>query len=254
MATALAVQMHAKYPQVTFHTFTPTFTKAQQLAQKVEGNAWKNLKDIPPSTSIYLIACKPQQFDDLAKNLIDVLPNDATVVSIMAGVKVDSICRKLKTKRVIRVMPNTPAQIGLGVAAIYFNNAITSNLKQKVSSLFAATSSVFTFDKEEQIDVITPFSGSGPAYIFEVARILIDKLTTLNVPPAQAQAMIKKTFLGASKLMDMSDQSPVVLRDQVTSKKGVTAQALEMLEKNNLEKIFGEALDEAYKRSKELNQ
>lgn len=253
MAQAIILGMAKSFKEIEFHTFTPSYTRAEDLAQKIDGKAWKELSEIP-ACDYYLIACKPQQVEELAQNFRNFLPSNTILISVLAGVTVNSLKEKFQCRRVARVMPNTPALVGEGVHAIYFSEETEDEKKAYIHKVFASIGEVFVFDEEEKIDVITGFSGSGPAYIFEIARIMTEKLSAMGVEEKMARQMIKSTLFGSAKLLKESDEDAETLRNNVTSKNGVTYEALEVFKKNNLEEIFGHALDAAFKRSKELAQ
>lgn len=250
MASALVEGMN-KSSSIKTVCYTPSNTRAVELSEKTGGESVLNISELP-ECDIYMIACKPQQFDELADKLAKCVKADSLIMSILAGTTTTYISKRLNTSKVIRVMPNTPSLVGEGVNALYFTDDVNKKMKNEVINLFDSFSNVFVFEKEDEIDLITGFSGSGPAYIFEFARIMIEKMTSYGIDPNSASKMIKHTFLGASKLMVESDDSPEALRNKVTSKEGVTYEALKVFEDNNINKIFSDALDAAYKRSKEL--
>ncbi len=249
MATALVGSMPFDDFSIELASFDPIFEKAANLA----GDGAVDLIENLAGSDIYLIACKPQQFVDLSQQLKRQLNSDSTIISIMAGVNVCKIKSSLGVDRIVRVMPNTPALIGEGVNAIYFSPEVDLKMVELIEQLFHTTSEIFVFPEEKSIDIITGFSGSGPAYIFEIARIMIEKLVSMGITSRSANSMIKQTIYGASKLMLESYESPESLRNMVTSKKGVTSEALEVFKQNNLEQIFSNALNAAYQRAQELS-
>ena len=113
---------------------------------------------------------------------------------------------------------------------------------------------VFEVISEEDLDFLTPINGSAPAYIFEIARIFEDIMQKKGFSQAFSQKLISQTFLGAGVLLNNSKDSAEKLRNNVTSKGGVTEAALKALRENKLEEIFSEALDQARKRNEELSE
>jgi len=253
MAQALVRGLFDQKMPFDFFTYTPSKTKAQELAKNVEGECVETLKGLP-KCDYYMIACKPQQLEELVISLENQIPKDAVIISILAGVTTNTLKSLFFNDNIVRIMPNTPSLVGHGVNAFYFTEELETEKKDIVLNAFSSFSEVFTFDKEEKIDVITGFSGSGPAYIFEFSRIMINKMMAMGVSEETASAMVKHTFLGASKLMVESEDNPETLRNKVTSKKGVTYEALEVFKEANIEKIFDHALDAAYTRSVELSK
>lgn len=239
-----------------FHGYTPSKTKARELALAVQGSWYSELADLA-QCDYYLLGCKPQNFDQLAGQLAPIIKNikgHVTIISILAGIKTETIFNKLGVQNIVRVMPNTPCMIGMGMTALYFSKGLENNQKNFIESFFSKVSKVRTFEEENWIDQITPFSGSGPAYVFELVRILSEKLSSAGLPYKEAQDIIAQTFLGSIELLNASDETAEELRDNVTSKKGITFEALEVLKSKKLEDTFGQALDKAYKRALEISE
>ncbi len=151
-------------------------------------------------------------------------------------------------------MPNTPALIGEGVMALYFSSGIQISDKEDILTLLKGSSKLFVFDQEEKIDIITGFSGSGPAYVFEFANLMIKEMESMGIDSKTSNEMIKQTFKGASLLMSDSDKTPKELREAVTSKGGVTKEALDVFDEFKMGEIFKKAIQSAYNKAKELSQ
>lgn len=251
MAQALVKGIYRQNPELRIFTYTPSHTRAIELAQVVSGTVVENLNEFPQA-DLVLIACKPQQFSDLADKLKAKLNKNSVVLSILAGIRSSVLKEKLQHSQIVRIMPNTPVLVNSGVNAFYFPSEDLNFSKHKIMQLFAACAKNFDFDDESKIDIVTPYSGSGPAYFFEIARIMIDDLVSKGFERNQATEIINHTILGAGKLLTESDESPEVLRNNVTSKKGVTFEALESFKENHLESIFQQALERALKRTNEL--
>ena len=253
MSTALAISMaRAADHEIGFYTYDIDYQKSETLAKSIGAMPLQNYNQLAKIDFLFL-GIKPQSFDEVSGELKKRISNETVVISILAGVTIDKIQKSLEISKVVRAMPNTPALIGEGVTALCFSENISNAAKKKITNLFKATSHTFKFQDEEFIDVITGFSGSGPAYIFEIARILIDKMCEMGVDREISQKMIKQTFFGASKLMVESDKSPEELRNTVTSKNGVTYEALNVFNEKGLDEIISLALDRAYDRAKELS-
>lgn len=251
MAQALIKAMAKSFPQIDFFTFTPSNTRAKKLASDIGGTFCESLSDFP-KCDYYLLACKPQQIEELAGELKEFVSQEATLISVLAGTNTTRLTQLFGNSHIVRVMPNTPSLIGMGANGLYFSKDVTDVAKTQVIELFNSAGKSFVFDDEEKIDVITPFSGSGPAYLFEWARIMVTKLSSMGVDPKIAKELVVQTFLGASELMNQSDESPEQLRINVTSQKGVTFEALEVFNNRDLPAIINEAIDAALKRAKEL--
>ncbi|HLE10867.1 MAG: pyrroline-5-carboxylate reductase [Bdellovibrionales bacterium RIFOXYD12_FULL_39_22] len=242
--------------QVNFLLYDVDVKKASALALEIGDRAAlvEEVKQLAIA-DIYLVACKPQQFDNLAVTLGPSINHEALLISILAGTSVAKIMDTLAISKVVRAMPNTPALIGEGVTALFFTKAIQKNDRQLVWELFKTISNCYIFDKEEELNVITGFSGSGPAYFFEIARILSAEMIKMGIAAEVSREMIKYTMLGAAKLLAQSSESAETLRNNVTSPQGVTYEALEVFKNErskNLEELFQSAMSAAYKRAGQL--
>lgn len=250
MASALVLGYTQKSNDLNFICYTPSKTKAIELAQKSNGQVLDSLDEIPEA-EFYLIGCKPQQFYELAQNLKGKLSPKATVISILAGVSIIDLQQKLEVEQVVRVMPNTPTKLGYGSNLCYFHQ-VNDERKTKVLSFLSGHFKATEFSQESLIDDITGVVASGPAYIFEWARIMEEHLIQNQINPSQARKLIQELFLGSAQLLFQSENSFEELRNQVTSKGGVTFEALESMKTSNLESIFHHAFEKAKKRTYEL--
>lgn len=248
MGSAIAFGLKAKYPQVEQYFFTPSKSSAEKVASAVDGVYVENIIDMPTDLDWYILAFKPQSLNEFSFKF----SADARVMSLLAGTSIESLENKFKIKKVARLMPNTPSSIGEGANLLYSSFEI-GDMQNMLSSL----GKVYLLSTEEELDAITAFSASGPALLFEYARIFETHLKIVTKDEVVAREIITQTFLGSAKLMEraiLKGLSFEVLREQVTSKKGVTYEALQVLEKNELEKIMGEAFHAAHARALELKR
>jgi pyrroline-5-carboxylate reductase len=253
MGRAIVLGMSARFPKAEFFLFTPTHIKAQEVSQLVKGSALVDIKDMPRDLDWYLLAFKPQNLVDFQ---FDFLAN-SKIISVLAGVSVAKLMNKFNIKKVARLMPNTPSSIGEGTNLLYLNEYLDDNEGSELNLLLEATGLIVPLDSEQDLDLTTAFSGSGPALIFELARIFESELNRMTEGRVPAKEIVLKTFLGSAKLMN-ADQNRNMsfeeLQSQVTSKKGVTHEALEVLKDNKLQDLFSNAFEAAYKRTIELSK
>lgn len=244
----LATAVVSKIDGVELHTYTPSFVRADSLAKLKSGSSYRELKDIP-KVDYLVLGMKPQQFLEFAKEFKDLLDPKTIVISLLAGTSVKTIQDHLGANKIVRVMSNTPALVGEGLHALFYQNV---DQKDVVENLFKASGKTIILESEDQIDAITCFSGSGPAYVFELARVLSKELEGRGFSEVNAAMIIKQTMLGSSILMAQSDKSPLELRVDVTSKAGVTEKVLNSIEADGFENIWKKALIAGEKRIKEL--
>jgi pyrroline-5-carboxylate reductase len=249
MGRALVLGMHARHPNTEFFLYTPSGVKAQALATDVKGFALSRCEEMPINCDWYMLGFKPQVLDTFHYEF----KSDSKIISILAGVQTQKLIEKFKTSKVARLMPNTPSALGEGANLVFFNSFFNSDEEEKFNSLFSATGKLFKMNTEADLDLTTAFSGSGPALVFELARIFEVELSRMTEGRVPAKEIISQTFFGSSSLMK-GVHSFEELREQVTSKKGVTYEALEVLKENNLQEIFSKAFMAAYNRTLELSK
>lgn len=200
-----------------------------------------------------LLAVKPQ---DLEKTLSEVgteLSDGALVVSLLAGIKSARIEEFLGAKaRVVRVMPNTPLLMGVGMSVISGGKSAKREDVEWVESLFSKSGATLVVN-EDLMDAVTATSGSGPAYFFGFVEAMIEGAQRLGLKEDDAKILVSQTLLGASKMVNESDKDAKTLRENVTSPSGTTAAALSVFDSNKWQEIVFEAMKAARDRSQELS-
>ncbi|GHA91022.1 pyrroline-5-carboxylate reductase [Algimonas arctica] len=192
----------------------------------------KHLADfdgIPRNTKTILLAVKPQMFPQMRRQLAEALGEDVLIISIMAGISTQALKDAFPGADIVRAMPNTPAAIGKGVTAFTADPALKSEKVEAIKTLLGATGKVIRIETDEQINAVTAVSGSGPAYIFNLCEALAKAAQSIGLPPDVAAQLARETIIGASALLEASDQSPTELREAVTSPGGTTQAALDVL-------------------------
>jgi pyrroline-5-carboxylate reductase len=201
---------------------------------------------------IVVLSVKPQQLEAVAEELDGALNADQTVLSIMAGVKIHSIGLKLNHTKLIRVMPNTPAQIRKGISAWTASDDVEQATLDFVASMLSAIGDELKFSDEKYIDIATALSGSGPGYVFVFIEALTDAGVELGLPVHVARHLASQTVLGSAALQRESGKHPAELRNMVTSPGGTTAAGLAALEMGGFRANVAEAVRAAFERGEEL--
>ena len=174
-------------------------------------------------------------------------------VSIVAGIGTDALARRLGSRRIVRVMPNTPALVGAGVAGMRAMDGATVADRQLAQALMAATSQVFWVDSDERIDAVTAASGSGPGYVFHFLECFQAAVEALGFAPPQARELVLRTAAGAVE-QAAADQTPfAVLRERVASRGGTTEAGLRALDDYRLFAAVQQAVQSAYARARALS-
>ncbi len=199
-----------------------------------------------------MLAVKPQGFDGVA-GALGRLQRPTVVISIMAGLGGRAIRAALgPAARVVRVMPNTPCQVGAGMAAIALGDGAEPGDEALAVGIFEALGRTVTV-QEALMHAVTAVSGSGPAYVFLLAEAMEKAAVDLGLDPAQAGLLVRQTILGAGKLLAESGRSPSQLRAAVTSPGGTTEAALREMDRRELSAIIRAAVTAARDRGVELD-
>jgi len=174
------------------------------------------------------------------------------VLSIAAGVRIGTLEASLgKGVRVVRAMPNTPALVGQGAAAIAAGTEAQADDLDWAAGILSAVGTVVVVE-EPLLDAVTGLSGSGPAYLFLLAEALIDAGCDAGLPRDIAEALTEQTLIGAATLLAGSDEKPSTLRERVTSKGGTTAAAVAVFEAAGFRQLVRDVVATATERSRQL--
>jgi len=203
---------------------------------------------------VVLLAVKPQTAPEVYPVLQPLLSPGQVVVSIMAGVTIGTIQSGLSHDAIVRVMPNTPSQVGLGMNVYHAAPAVEAAQLEAVEALLQSSGESLAVESEDAIDAATAVSGSGPAYVFYMAEAWTRAAIQLGFSEQEATQLVQQTLIGATALWRTLGTAPETLRAQVTSKGGTTAAALEHMEGKKIGKHFEDGVMAAYKRAKELGK
>jgi len=223
------------------------------LAERTGIHYVENLTDALPSSDLLILACKPQQLDSLPASLQEETEGKL-ILSILAGIPIARLEKIAPAARnIVRVMPNTPAQIGKGVSAYASKQPLTDEDLSSVETLLSSMGKVVPVD-ESDLDAITALSGSGPAYLFEFTRLLAEAGESLGLSKEVANLLARETIIGSAGLLEKrTDSEPIELVREVTSPGGTTEAALKQFEPD-FASLVGKALTAARNRSEELSR
>jgi pyrroline-5-carboxylate reductase len=225
--------------------------RARELEERYGVAVVSNREAAAKAETVALVV-KPQDMGDVLEEISPELRAGQLVVSLAAGITTGFIeARVPEGIAVVRVMPNTPALVDEGMAAISPGSHCDEAHLAEVESLMASTGKVLRIP-EKQMDAVTAISGSGPAYIFFVVESMIEAGVHLGLPRATATDLVVQTLVGSAAMLRETGTHPVVLREQVTSPGGTTASALRELEVHRVRAAFLAAMEAARNRSREL--
>ena len=200
-----------------------------------------------------VLGCKPQQLSKLPLSIAE-KTEDCLILSIMAGTTLKRLQQSFpKAKNIVRSMPNTPGQIGEGATGYFFLKDPESEDAETIQSILSSLGQTHLLRQEDELDLVTAISGSGPAYLFEFTCALEEAAREIGLNAQIAKELALQTIIGSAKLMENSDFSPEELRNQVTSPNGTTQAALESFSSDELREIVKRAVTAARNRSIELS-
>jgi pyrroline-5-carboxylate reductase len=225
--------------------------RATELRERYGVDVVTNL-DAARKADTLMLVVKPQDMADLLDEIASVVRPGQLIISLAAGITTSSIESRLpEGVPVVRVMPNTPALVDEGMAAISRGTHCDEAHLLEAEALLRATGRVLRVPEKQQ-DAVTAISGSGPAYLFFVVEAMIEAGVHLGLPRATATELVVQTMVGSAKLLRETGEHPTVLRERVTSPGGTTAAAVRELEDHKVRAAFMTALESARNRSRAL--
>lgn len=205
--------------------------------------------------AVLILAVKPQVMAGVLQQIRPAVGPRTLVISIAAGISISAIAAGLGTGRVIRTMPNTPAQVGKGVTGAVAGPGLLAGDRDVAEALLRAAGRVVWFDEEAKLDAVTAVSGSGPAYVFHLVEALAAAGEAQGFSPEQAMLLARDTVIGAAALLEADPAPAGKLRENVTSPNGTTAAALTVLMgSDGLTQLMERAVQRARERSEELGR
>ena len=225
--------------------------KSQELHHTL-GVTEKSIDEIATQCDLIFLAVKPQDLGDLLSQLSKSLPEKTLLLSIAAGKTTTFIEAGIgKANPVIRIMPNTPAQVGKGVCAISAGKYASASDLATATKLLSASGLVVQVAESQQ-DAVTALSGSGPAYFFFFVEEMIKSGVALGLSEEIATKLAIGTITGSAAMLEQTGLDAAILRKNVTSPNGTTAAAINEFEKANLSQVINNAMSAAKKRAQEL--
>lgn len=228
--------------------------RRRQLLKRKYQVAVGDLAAVVKRSQVIILAVKPQNFDSVLKDMKPLVTGNQLIVSIAAGMTCRYIEKRLGNKiRVVRTMPNLPAQVGEGITAICSGKSAKRKDVLLVQQIFSCVGTTMIVN-EKYMDAVTAASGSGPAYVFLFIESFQKAVRSLGLSEALTESLVSQTVKGSLDLLKQQKEDASVLRSRVTSKGGTTQAAMDVFKKYKFEKAFRLALNAAKKRAKELSK
>ena len=237
----------------------PRANRRQELTEKYkirvfESNA-EAVKNInPDGNSIVALCVKPQRLNGVLQELENVVTLDQLILSIIAGAKIETISKAVSNRKIVRAMPNTPAQIGAGMTTWTCTEEVGAKQREQVKALLTALGKELHVETENMIDMATSLSATGPTYIFMVMEALTDAGVHMGFSREVSKELVQETMLGSVLFAMESNKHPAELRNMVTSPGGTSADAIYQMEKGGLRTVLSKAVYAAYQRAVALGE
>ena len=209
-------------------------------------------KEVVKDSHIIILAVKPQNMDDVTSEIADSVAGDKTVVSIAAGITLSYLTSRLKTEKIIRVMPNTPALVQEGMSVLSLCECMPDREMGIIRDIFMSIGKVLVLP-EKYMDAVTAVSGSGPAFFALFAEKMISAGEKIGLQRDHAAELVIQTFTGTAKLLE-TGMPPDKLREMVTSPGGTTAAGLKVFEEKGFQDLVSAVIQAAANRSEELGR
>jgi pyrroline-5-carboxylate reductase len=202
---------------------------------------------------LMVLCVKPQILESVCKELQASLNQTPPVISIVAGIPLSLLMDWLgEDTPIIRCMPNTPALVQNGAAGMFANQKVDKKLRNLAEEIFNAVGLCCWLEKEEDIDLVTAVSGSGPAYFFLFMEAMEKVAIDLGLDQEISRKLVIQTVSGAAKMAVESDMNPTELRTCVTSPGGTTEKAVNAFLEGNIIGLFNKAMSKALERATEM--
>ena len=241
------------YPADKIIVCDPNEEKRALFAQKGVRTSTDNVAAVAQA-EVVLLAVKPQVLAEVCSPLSAVDFSDKLLISIAAGISVARLIALLPTAHaVVRVMPNTPALVGEGMAGLFAAKNTSENARTFAQDLLSAVGKTLWVASEEQMHAVTAASGSSPAYFFQFLEAMQQGLIEMGLSAENARELVQQAMLGSAKMVVENPQVDLsTLRQNVTSKGGTTAAALNVLDQHQFNGIVQQAMQACVARSKEM--
>jgi pyrroline-5-carboxylate reductase len=232
--------------------FEPRAERAQFLSRSYGVREMSTNREIVSSCDIIVLAVKPQVMDSVLDEIAEAVTEEKTIVSIAAGIPLSRFQARLRTQRLVRVMPNTPALVQEGMSVLSLCSCLPEKVIAPVRDIFMSIGKVLTLP-EKHMNAVTALSGSGPAFIALFVESLIGAGVAAGLSEDNARELAVQTLIGTGRLLE-AGVAPDRLRAMVTSPGGTTAAGLEVFEKRGLAGTVSEAIAAAVTRAVELGR
>jgi len=232
----------------------PSSEKRVQLANEFGVQQTSDNIEAASFADIIVLCVKPHFICDVCQQLTNTINISSKLfISVAAGTTVAQIQQALNCNAaLVRVMPNTPSQLGLGMSGMFASKEVNSEHKAASDKLMSAVGKVIWLETEDKINAITAIAGSAPAYFFLFMEAMEKQAQTFGFSAEESRILVQQTALGAAQMVEHNSAAISTLRENVTSKGGTTFAALEQFRKDGIEQMVSNAMNAASARAEEM--
>lgn len=232
----------------------PRPERGRELEERFGIKSTTDNKEAAQAGHIVVLSIKPQVLPSVLDELRGRIHPRQLVFSIVAGARIGTIAQGLQHLAILRVMPNTPAQIGQGMSVWTATPEVTEEQRAQAKAILQALGKEIYVEDEDALDMATAVSGTGPTYVFLMMEALVEAAVHLGFSRRVARKLVIQTVLGSVLFAGESGRHLAELRNMVTSPGGTSAEAIYQLEKGALRTIISKAVWAAYQKSKLLGE
>jgi pyrroline-5-carboxylate reductase len=243
---------NALVPPASITASHPRVDRRQRLAERFGIATVESNREAAREADLVLLTIKPQVLQGVMRQLFGSLEPEQVVVSVIAGAPIETLVQGLGHEEVVRVMPNTPAQIGRGMSVWHATPGVGGAQRQRVQTVLRALGEELEVEEEKYVDMATALSGTGPTYVFLMMEALIDAGVHMGFPRRIAEQIVLQTVSGSVEFARDSGKHMAELRNMVTSPGGTSAEAIYQMEKGGLRTVLSRAVYAAYQRTQSL--
>jgi pyrroline-5-carboxylate reductase len=232
----------------------PREERARELNQRYGVVGTTDNREAAEAVDIVVLSVKPQVLPTVLEELRGLIYPEALVLSIVAGMRIETIASGLQHSAVVRAMPNTPAQIGEGMTVWTASRGVNERQNGQARAILQAMGEETYVEEEGMLDMATAVSGTGPTYVFLMMEALTDAAVHLGFSRRVAEQLVTQTVLGSAMFARETDRHLAEMRNMVTSPGGTSAEAIYQLEKGGLRTVLSKAVWAAYQKSRLLGK
>jgi pyrroline-5-carboxylate reductase len=230
----------------------PREDRRRRLEERFGIRTAESNRDAALAADIVILTIKPQVLQSVMRQLSGALTPQQVAVSVIAGAPIETLASGLEHEAVVRVMPNTPAQVGQGMSVWCTTPGVTDDQRRRVQAILGALGEELWVEEEKYVDMATALSGTGPTYVFLMMEALIDAGVHMGFPRRIAEQIVLQTVSGSVAFARDSGKHMAELRNMVTSPGGTSAEAIYQMEKGGLRTVLSRAVYAAYQRTQVL--